>query len=154
MNYPGQSLEAECQTKGIGRRSTLDSLKDRKKDAQERMAKIDEAISLFEKNPELARALDLLGSIGGRNKMKNRTDKEIKIEIKRLQKERKSIKEYSAFDHNNWESIDKSIEILQQYLDDPMFDMDEILEEAERQYGANGYMECGEKYAIDFIEGY
>lgn len=63
MNYPGQGIDANCETKGIGRRSTLDSLKDRKKEQTERLSKIDEAISLFEKNPELARALDLLGSI-------------------------------------------------------------------------------------------
>ena len=48
---------------GVSKRSTLDVLKDKKKDAQSRMEKIDEAIALFEKNPELARALDLLGSI-------------------------------------------------------------------------------------------
>lgn len=61
--YTGQAMDAACETKGIGRRSTLDSLKDRKKEVADRAAKIDEAIALFETHPELARALDLLGSI-------------------------------------------------------------------------------------------
>jgi len=56
--------EVACDSiKGVSRRTTLDVLKDKKKDTAERMAKIDEAIALFEENPKLARALDLLGSI-------------------------------------------------------------------------------------------
>lgn len=88
--------------------------------------------------------------------MKNRTEKQIRAEIKRLQKERKNIKQYSAFGHDNWDSIDQSIEIMQKYIDDPIFEdeFDDILEDCERKYGINGYMECGEKFAIDFIHGY
>ncbi len=55
--------EDKCVTQVVSRRTTLDVLKDKKKDATERMAKIDEAIALFEENPKLSRALDLLGSI-------------------------------------------------------------------------------------------
>lgn len=88
--------------------------------------------------------------------MKNRTEKQIKAEIKRLQKERKTIRQYSGFGHDNWGSIDASIDIMNKYLDDPIFedDFDGILEDCERKYGSNGYMECGEKYAIDFIQGW
>lgn len=88
--------------------------------------------------------------------MKNRTDRQIKSEIKRLEKERKTIKKYSLFGHDNWDSIDKSINILQRFIDGDIDedDFDGLLDDAERQYGENGFMECGEKLAIDFIQGY
>ena len=47
----------------LNRRSTIDNLKDRKREMESRLLKINEAIELFEKNPEIARALDLMKSI-------------------------------------------------------------------------------------------
>lgn len=63
MNMGMPQTQESCLSGGIQRRSTLDVLKDKKKDATDRIAKIDEYILLFENNPDLARALDFLGSI-------------------------------------------------------------------------------------------
>ena len=55
--------QPETSTLVPSRRSTLDSLKDKKRETELRLQKIDEAIQLFEENPNIARAIDLLGNI-------------------------------------------------------------------------------------------
>lgn len=45
------------------RRSTLDNLKDKKKDLELRLSKVEEAIALFEDNPNIAKAIDLLSQV-------------------------------------------------------------------------------------------
>lgn len=88
--------------------------------------------------------------------MKNRADRQIKSEITRLKKERKTIKEYSIFGNNNWECIDEQVEFLQKYLDSKVYDydFDEILEDLEAEVSESEYMEHPKKLAIDFIKGY
>ena len=51
------------QCVSMSRRSTLDNLKDKKKDLEFRLSKIDEAIALFEENPNIAKAIDLLSQV-------------------------------------------------------------------------------------------
>jgi hypothetical protein len=63
MSY-GTSPAAHCEIGGgISRRSTLDNLKERKKEFEAKLEKVNQAIDLFEQHPEIAKALDLLGSI-------------------------------------------------------------------------------------------
>ena len=57
------ALQESMGLVGVSRRSTLDGLKDKKRDLEHRLAKVEEAISLFEENPNIAKAIDLLGSI-------------------------------------------------------------------------------------------
>ena len=60
-------MDGLCATEGrpmmANRRSTLDSLKDKKQDLQNRLNKVDEAIALFEENPNIAKAIDLLSQV-------------------------------------------------------------------------------------------
>ena len=43
--------------------STLDNLKNKKRDLELRLKKVDEVISLFEENPNIAKAIDLLSQV-------------------------------------------------------------------------------------------
>lgn len=63
MNGLGRIQQCEVGSSLMGRRSTLDNLKDKKKDLEFRLAKVDEAISLFEENPNIAKAIDLLSQV-------------------------------------------------------------------------------------------
>lgn len=88
--------------------------------------------------------------------MKIRTEKQIKTQIRHLQDERKSIRQFSMFGDNNWEKLDSEIEFLQKYLDGDVdeSEFDDILAEKEEELGGEHFMECPEKQAIDFIQGY
>lgn len=60
----GLTAAAQCVPASMqSRRSTLDNLKDKEMDLEHRLAKVKETIALFEDNPNIAKAIDLLSQV-------------------------------------------------------------------------------------------
>jgi len=80
-----------------------------------------------------------------------RTAKEIKNKLTRIEKERKTIRQYSMFGDNNWGTMDKQIEVLRNVLNKKI-DPDDELEEMKDYYNDNFPEEQIEKSKMDALD--